>query len=411
LGRGHHIAKKPEGAYNGMDKALPPLEANATYLGDPDDEEEIGLYIPNDDNGIFAMLPPDFATVGSMGTEPESIDKALRGPDADKWPAALDYQISQLEKLGTWVIEDLPKGKPVILCTEVLKEKRGPNGEIDSYGVRIVAGGHKQVEGVNYTETFSAAAKMPSVRVVLANTMEQDWEIHHIDIKSAYLNAPLKEAVYMRPPHGILKPGQEGKVCRLLKALYGLKQAGRVWNQELSKVLVTNLGFKRSAVDHSIFLRRTMDEHSIVAIATDDMAVTSKRTADVKKFKSELQRYWEISDKGELSWFLGFKVKRDRAARTISINQWAYIKAMLSKFRLTNAKLVSTPMETGTQYSKEQGPSTPMQERRMRGVPYSEAIGCILWPVVISRPDAVFAIGILSQFIQHLGLAHWEALK
>ena len=116
-----------------MDKALPPLEANATYLGDPDDEEEIGLYIPNDDDGIFAMLSPDFATVGSMGTEPESIDKALRGPNADKWQAALDYQISQLEKLGTWVIEDLPKGEPVIPCTEVLKEKRGDTHPISLY--------------------------------------------------------------------------------------------------------------------------------------------------------------------------------------------------------------------------------------------------------------------------------------
>jgi hypothetical protein len=79
---------------------------------------------------------------------------------------------------------------------------------------------------VNYTETFSAAAKMPTVCVVLGNTAEQDWEIEHVDIKSTYLNAPLKETIYMKPRRGVLKPGQEGKVCRLLKGLYGLKQAG-----------------------------------------------------------------------------------------------------------------------------------------------------------------------------------------
>ena len=101
----------------------------------------------------------------------------------------------------------------------------------------------RQVEGVNYTETFSAAAKMPSVQVVLANATEHDWEIHHVDIKSTYLNAPLQETVYMKPPHGVLKPGQEGKVCHLLKVLYSLKQAGRVWHQELMRVLVTELGF------------------------------------------------------------------------------------------------------------------------------------------------------------------------
>ena len=410
LGRGHRVHKKPQGAYSRMHNALPPLQANAAYLADPSDNDKIGMYISEDDDHLLT-LPADFATVGAMGTEPASIDEALRGPNAKEWQAALDYEINQLEKLRTWVIEDLPPGQTAIPNSIVLKEKKGPNGEIETYRVRIVAGGHKQVHGVNYTETFSAAAKMPSVRVVLANAAERDWEIHHVDIKSAYLNAPLKETVYMKPPRGVLKPGQEGKVCRLLKGLYGLKQAGRGWHQELTKVLITDLGFRRSAVDHSVFLRQTPDEHSIVAVATDDMAITSKRPIDVEKFKSELRHYWEISDKGELSWFLGFEVKRNRAARTISINQRAYIDAMLDKFRLTNAKPVATPMETGAQLSKDQGPSTLSQERRMRGIPYAEAIGCALWPVVISRPDAAFAIGVLSQFIQNPGLAHWEALK
>lgn len=82
------------------------------------------------------------------------------------------------------------------------------------------------------------AAKMPSVQVVLANAAQQDWEIHQVDVKSAYLNAPLEETVYMKPPRGVLKPGQEGMVCRLLKGLYGLKQAGRGWHKKLSNVFV-----------------------------------------------------------------------------------------------------------------------------------------------------------------------------
>ena len=83
----------------------------------------------------------------------------------------------------------------------------------------------------HYTETFSATAKMPTVCVVLANAAHQNWEIEHVDIKSAYLNAPLKEEIYMQPPQGVLEPGQEGMVLRLLKGLYGLKQASRggIW--------------------------------------------------------------------------------------------------------------------------------------------------------------------------------------
>ena len=108
----------------------------------------------------------------------------------------------------------------------MLKEKHALDGKITSYWVCIVAGGHRQVKEVNYSEMFSSAAKMPTVQVVLANAATQDWEIEHVDIKSAYLNVTLKETIYMKPPQGVLKPGEEGKVCHLVKGLYGLKQAG-----------------------------------------------------------------------------------------------------------------------------------------------------------------------------------------
>lgn len=112
-----------------------------------------------------------------------------------------------------------------------------------------------------------------------------------------------------------------------------------------------------------------------------------------------------------MRWFLGFEISHDRKARTISINQRAYIEAMMDKFRLTDAKRIATPMEPSSHFTKEQGPSTPNQMTRMVGVPYAEAIGCVLWPVIVSRPDAAYAVGILSQFIQNPGQVHWEVLK
>ena len=68
-------------------------------------------------------------------------------------------------------------------------------------------------------------------------------------------------------------------------------------------------------------------------------------------------------------------------------------------------------MDPNVQFSTNQCPSLMNQLARMKGIPYSEAIGSVLWPVVVSRPDAAYAIGILSQFIQNPGLAHWEELK
>jgi hypothetical protein len=321
---------------------------------EPLDDKDLLIELPDNQEQMFTNLPPDFAVIGGLNSEPPSMDEALHGPDAQKWQEALNYEISQLKKMGTWIVEDLPAGHTAIPCTEVLRIKRGPDGKIQSYRVRIAAGGHRQVQGLNYTETFLAAEKMPTVRVVLANAAEQDWEIEHVDVKSAYLNAPLEETIYMKAPQGVLKPGQEGKALRLLKGLYGLKQAGRGWYLEMSKVFMKEMGYKHSQIDHSVLYKKIGDEHTIVTVATDDMAFTSKRKADAERFKSEIQKHWEITDHGPIKWFLGFEIKRNRKSRTLAINQRAYIEKILDKFSLTNAKWVSTPMEPHMQFSLDQ---------------------------------------------------------
>jgi hypothetical protein len=158
-------------------------------------------------------------------------------------------------------------------------------------------------------------------------------------------------------------------------------------------------------VSHRPF-KRNGEEHTIVAVVTDNMAVTSKRAVDAERFKSDVRRFWEITDHGPINWFLGFQIKRDQKARTIFINQRAYIKAMVEKFRLTGARKVSTPIDANMHFSTQQCPSTISQVSCMKGIPYSEAIGSVLWPTVVSQPDMAYAVGILSQFIQNPVPAH-----
>ena len=232
-----------------------------------------------------------------------------------------------------------------------------------------------------------------------------------MDVKSAYLNAPLKETIYMKEPRGVLKPGEEGKVLRLLKGLYGLKQAGRGWYMEMMRVFIKELGFERSAIDHPVYYHCKGEEHMIVAVATDNMALTSKCAEDAQHFKSEIKRFWDITDHGPIKWFLGFEIKRDQDTRMLAINQRAYIKGMVERFGMAQARPVSMPMELGVQFSVDQLPSSANQVARMRGVLYIQAIGSVLWPVVVSWPDAAYAVGIMSQFMQNLGPAHWEGLK
>ena len=124
LGQGRCVQKKPPGTYKRMAQGLPPLDTNIADLQNN---------IPEDKEDWEAELPPDFALIGALGTELKLLDDALSGPHTKEWQTVLDYKISQLKKLGTWVIEDSPKGHNAIPCSAVLKEKCVPDGKITSY--------------------------------------------------------------------------------------------------------------------------------------------------------------------------------------------------------------------------------------------------------------------------------------
>ena len=80
------------------------------------------------------------------------------------------------------------------------------------------------------------------------------------------------------------------------------------------------------------------------------MVVTSKCAKDAKRFKSNIKRFWEVTDHGPIKWFLGFEIQRNQGTKTIAINQRAYIKSLVEKFRMSGAKLGTTPMQPGTQF-------------------------------------------------------------
>ena len=90
---------------------------------------------------------------------------------------------------------------------------------------------------------------------------------------------------------------------------------------EMSWVLIKELGFIRSAANHSVFICKRNKEHTIIAVATDDMAITTKRATDAETFKQNIRKYWDITNNGPIRWFLGFQIKRDRKNKTLSINQ------------------------------------------------------------------------------------------
>ena len=145
---------------------------------------------------------------------------------------------------------DLPKQQRAIGLKWVFKVKKDPQGQIVKHKVRLVAKGYAQRHGVDYDEVFAPVARIETVRLLLALAAQSGWEVHHMDVKSAFLNGDLTETVFVQQPPGFVV-GSEGRVLRLKKALYGLKQAPRAWNAKLDKELVT-LGFERSKLEYAV---------------------------------------------------------------------------------------------------------------------------------------------------------------
>ena len=164
-------------------------------------------------------------------------------------------EMKAIEENETWQLVDPPPGCRPIGLKWVYKVKRGEHGTIVNHKVRLVARGFVQREGIDFEEVFVPVARMELVRLLLALAAAKDWRVHHLDIKSAFLNGELAETVFVRQPPGFAIKGEEHRVLQLRKVLYGLRQAPRAWNAKLDAML-GELGFQWCATEHALYTRR-----------------------------------------------------------------------------------------------------------------------------------------------------------
>jgi hypothetical protein len=164
---------------------------------------------------------------------------------------------------------------------------------------RLVARGFVQQEGIDFDDAFAPVARMEFVRLLLALAAQEDWHVHHMDVKSAFLNGDLKEEVYVHQPPGFAIPSKEGKVLRLRKALYGLRQAPRAWNAKLDSTL-KGMGFEQSPHEAAIYLQGSGGKALLVGVYVDDLVITGTNDAEVAAFKEEMKATLQMSDLGSL---------------------------------------------------------------------------------------------------------------
>jgi hypothetical protein len=150
---------------------------------------------------------------------------------------------------------------------------------------------------------------MESVRLLLALAAQEGWRVHHMDVKSAFLNSDLKEEVYVHQLSGFVIPGKENKVLLLCKALYDSRQVPRAWNAKVDTL--NQMGFEQSPHEAAIYWQGKGGNALLVCIYVDDLVITGTKEAEVELFKKEMKATFQMSDLSILSFYLGIEVHRD----------------------------------------------------------------------------------------------------
>jgi hypothetical protein len=239
------------------------------------------------------------------------------------------------------------------------------------------------------------------VRLILAVAANRGWEVHHLDVKSTFLNGELEEEVYVSQPEGYTVKNKEHLVLRLSKALYGLRQAPRAWNIRLDKSL-KNLGFRRCVQEQAVYTRVEGRAAVLIGVYVDDLIVTGDDPKQIQAFKQQMTKQFEMSNLGLLSYYLGIEVSQQE--RCLTLKQTGYAVKVLTQFGMMDCNPTKYPMEQRAQLHKD--PDGQLVD----ATEYRRVIGCLRY-LLHTRPDLSFAVGVASRFMEKPTVMHYKAVK
>jgi cobalamin biosynthesis protein CobT len=157
--------------------------------------------------------------------EPYRVEDALRDPD---WVVAMQEELNNFTRNEVWHL--VPRSNRNVVGTKwVFRNKQDEHGVVTRNKAQLVAKGYSQVEALDFDETYVPVARLESIQILLAYATYHGFKLYQMNVKSAFLNGPIKEGVYVEQPPGFEDSEYPNHVYKLSKALYQLKQAPRAW--------------------------------------------------------------------------------------------------------------------------------------------------------------------------------------
>ncbi|PLW49320.1 hypothetical protein PCASD_02649 [Puccinia coronata f. sp. avenae] len=344
-------------------------------------------------NSIIVYLTE--ITENVANNTPKTYIQAINSPNSSFWKKAIEKEISNMYDHDVWAIVRKSGDQSRINCTWVFKVKKDQLNIPIEYKARLCAKGFQQTKGTDYGKTFAPTGKIVSLRMLIVFALKNNLKFHQIDIKSAFLNAPLQEELYLNPPQGVDVPADH--VLKLNKAMYGLKQAPNAWHRTLSEWLF-QIGFRRCKAEPCVFWRKG----TFLYLHVDDLAIFSKNP---EEFKAEVRSRFQIKDLGESSLLLGMNVIQ--ADDSVTLTQRHYIDTQLERFNCQDLFPASTPMKPKGHLLA--ATSQEKIDHIESGNNFRALVGALNYLSTTTRPDITFAVSSLSQYLNAPGINHWEA--
>src|SRR3954466_10070986 len=308
-----------------------------------------------------------------------------------------------------WTLVDIPEDRKAVENKWIFKKKTDADGNVSVYKARLVAKGFRQIQGVDYEETFSPIVMLKSIRILLAIAAYYDYEMWQMDVKTAFLNGNIEEELYMVQPECFIHPKDAGKVCKLQQSIYVLKQASRSWNLGFDEVIKA-FGFVQNEEEFCVYKKASGSSVAFLVLYVDDILLIGNDVNFLEGVKEYLNGQFSMKDLGEAAYILGIKIYRDRSNRLLALSQRTYLEKIL-KFKMDNSKRGLFPVIKGVKLSVTQCPATAKEREEMSSKPYASAIGSLMYAMLCTKPDLALAISMTNRYQSNPGMAHWIGVK
>lgn len=340
-------------------------------------------------------------------SDPLSIPEAHCSQYWTEWLSTIHEELESLKIKGVYEeTHTLPPNRKVIQCKWVLHIKQDKDGTISRFKACLIAKSFTQIPGQDFNFTFAPVACWDAIRSILCIAAINNYEIRQLDIKTAYLNGPLDEEIYMKAPEGFSTPST---YWHLRKGLYGLRQAGRQWYKTLHDAY-TNLGYSQSQSNWSVYTCSVPSGFSMLATSVDNILIASDTKSESDIAAREINNKFTTTDCGPADWILGCRITQSCSIHTLMINQYQFTSTILHEFGMEQCKSVLTPCFK-THLTLDMCPKSDAKRDEVAALPSHAIVGKCMYLATCTWPDIAYVVRNLARFMFNYWQKHFEAAK